>query len=68
MPGPLSVSPRPNELTEEHLEQQGFSAEEIARLREIREMYPYIEYIDSRQEWHHLRFVKWLYMRGQFSS
>lgn len=68
MPGPLSVSPRPNEMTELQLQKEGFSADEIARLRDLRDTYPYIEYVDSRREWHHLRFVKWLYSRGQFKS
>mgnify|MGYP001095261058 FL=1 len=68
MPGPLSVSPRPNEMSELQLQREGFSAEEIARLRELRDAYPYIEYVDTRREWQHLRFVKWLYARGQFKS
>lgn len=68
MSGPLSVSPHPNDMTELTLEQEGFSREEIARLRDLREMYPYVEYVDSRREWHRLRFVKWLYLRGQIEK
>ncbi|MFO7272610.1 hypothetical protein [Sphaerobacter thermophilus] len=55
-------------MSELQLQREGFSAEEIARLRELRDAYPYIEYVDTRREWHHLRFVKWLYARGQFKS
>lgn len=68
MAGPRSVSPRRDELTELQLAQEGFSPDEIARLRDLRDMYPYIEYVDSRREWQRLRFVKWLYHRGQFKS
>jgi hypothetical protein len=42
----------------------GFTPDQIARLRELRDMYPYIEYMDSRKQWNRLRFVKWLYSRG----
>jgi hypothetical protein len=64
MTGPTSVSPRPEDQAEWSLEQSGFTKEQIARLRELRDMYPYIEYMDSRRQWHRLRFVKWLYARG----
>ncbi|MCX7622308.1 MAG: hypothetical protein RMK01_09315 [Thermomicrobium sp.] len=60
-----SLVPRPEEQAESlRLEELGFTPEEIARLRELRDMYPYIEYMDSRKQWHRLRFVKWLYSRG----
>jgi hypothetical protein len=60
-----ALTPRPEVQAEVlRLEQLGFAPEEIARLRELREMYPYIEYMDSRKQWHRLRFVKWLYSRG----
>lgn len=66
MPGPLSVSPRPNDIDERSLKEDGFTDEEVARLREIRDSYPFLEYADSRSEWHRLRFVKWLYLKGEF--
>lgn len=65
MAGPMSLSPRPHEMQELTLEQAGFTQEQIQRLRDVREMYPYIEYIDSRREWHRLKFVKWLYTKGR---
>lgn len=68
MPGPLSVSPRPNDVSEATLKQDGFSSEEIARLRELRDTYPFVEFVDSRREWHRLRFVKWLYMQGEIKQ
>jgi hypothetical protein len=67
MTGPMSVYPRPDEVTEDDLKEAGFSASEIEHLKSMREMYPYIEYVDSRQEWHRLRFVKWLYHQGQIT-
>ena len=68
MAGPLSVSPQSHEVNEQTLADEGFSGEEIARLRELKGMYPYVEYVDSRSEWHRLRFVKWLYSQGEFKQ
>lgn len=68
MSGPMSVQPRPNAPAEDALDQAGFSREEISRLRRLRDMYPYIEYVDSRNQWHRLRFVKWLYTQGQLQK
>lgn len=67
MTGPMSVQPRPDEVTEENLRESGFTDEQITQLRSMREMYPFIEYVDSRREWHRLRFVKWLYHQGQIT-
>lgn len=67
MTGHMSVSPRPDEVTENQLREAGFSEEEIGELKNMQEMYPFIEYVDSRREWHHLRFVKWLYHQGQIT-
>ncbi len=67
MSGQMSVYPRPDEVTEEELRKAGFTQPEIEQLKSMREMYPYIEYVDSRKEWHHLRFVKWLYQEGQIT-
>lgn len=66
MPGATSKLPQPNDFAERSLQEQGFSAPEIESLRELRSNYPYIEYVDSHREWHHLRFVKWLYLKGEF--
>jgi hypothetical protein len=67
MTGPMSVQPRPDDVTEETLRESGFTEEQISHLRSMREMYPFIEYVDSRREWHRLRFVKWLYHQGQIT-
>jgi hypothetical protein len=67
MSGPMSVYPRRDEVTETELRREGFSEEAIGQLRGMREMYPYVEYVDSRREWHRLRFVKWLYHQGQIT-
>jgi hypothetical protein len=67
MTGPMSVYPRPDEVTEENLREAGFTDEQITHLQTMREMYPFIEYVDSRREWHRLRFVKWLYHQGQIT-
>jgi hypothetical protein len=67
MTGHMSVYPRPDEVTENELREAGFSESEIEELKNMREMYPYIEYVDSRREWHRLRFVKWLYHQGQIT-
>jgi hypothetical protein len=63
----MSVYPRPDEVTENELREAGFDDEQIEQLRSMRDMYPYIEYVDSRKEWHRLRFVKWLYHQGQIT-
>ena len=68
MTGPMSVRPHLNAPAEDALDQAGFSREEIERLRRLRDMYPYIEYVDSRSQWHRLRFVKWLYTQGQIQK
>ncbi|MGA7670793.1 MAG: hypothetical protein WBW04_10260 [Nitrolancea sp.] len=68
MSGPMSVQPHRGVQAEDDLEQAGFTKEEIDRLRRLREMYPFIEYVDSRRQWHRLRFVKWLYTQGQIQK
>ena len=67
MSGHMSVYPQPQEINETELRREGFTDEQIKHLQEMREMYPYVEYVDSRREWHHLRFVKWLYHRGEIT-
>ena len=41
----------------------GFSAAEIDRLEKLRGVYPYMEFLDSRQELQRLRFMKWMIRR-----
>lgn len=47
----------PSERAE--LEAQGFTAEQIAALSRLRDVYPVIEFVDS-QEMQNLLFLKWL--------
>ncbi len=68
MSGQMSLQPHVGTQSERELEQVGFTREEIDRLRRLREMYPFVEYVDSRSQWHRLRFVKWLYTQGQIQK
>ncbi len=68
MSGPMFLQPHLGAQAEDELEQAGFTKEEIDRLHRLREMYPFIEYVDSRRQWHRLRFVKWLYTEGQIQK
>jgi hypothetical protein len=54
-------------VSEADLAAEGFTAEEIARLNALREMYPMAEFItvDQRQK---LVFLKWLRESGKFSE
>jgi hypothetical protein len=68
MSGLMPVQPHLGAQADDELQQAGFTNEEIDRLRRLREMYPYLEYVDSRRQWHRLRFVKWLYTQGQIQK
>ncbi|RIK45908.1 MAG: hypothetical protein DCC58_05005 [Chloroflexi bacterium] len=52
------------EITVDDLLEEGFSPEEIERLKELRQEYPYIEYVDSGRQWQRLLFLKWRYAKG----
>jgi hypothetical protein len=41
----------------------GFTPEQIERLMELRAAYPYIEFVESHDEWQRLVFLKWRYGR-----
>ncbi len=41
----------------------GFSVAEIEALDQLRTIYPYVEFLDSRQELERLRFMKWMINR-----
>ena len=43
------------------LERQDFTAEQIERLERLRAVYPYLEFVDSQQQWQRLVFLKWLW-------
>lgn len=46
--------------TREDLALEGFTEEQIQVYDDLREQYPYIEFLDSQREWNHLVFMKWL--------
>lgn len=46
-------------VTKQDLKHVGFSEEQIAELDELRRSYPLLEFLDSRQEWNRLAFMKW---------
>ena len=52
---------RPSELT---LSQAGFTPGQIAQLRALRDVYPMIEWVDSRHDWAMMLFLKWRYAAG----
>jgi hypothetical protein len=51
-----------------HLQQAGFTLEEIVRLDELRQSYPVIETVDSRRELQWLKFMRWCYVTGHISE
>jgi hypothetical protein len=53
------------QITIADLEAMGFTREQIERLVELREAYPYIEHFDSAEEWRRLQFLKWRLERRQ---
>ena len=68
MVGQMSTAARVSEVTESELDLSQFTQHELEQLRRLRENYPYIEYTDSRRQWHRLRFAKWLYSQGQLEQ
>lgn len=38
----------------------GFTPTQIEALENLRALYPYVEFLDSRQELERLRFMKWM--------
>lgn len=47
-------------VTRSDLLAEGFTPSQIEALEALRAVYPYIEFFDSRQEIHRLRFMKWM--------
>jgi hypothetical protein len=54
-------------VTQADLEREGFTPEQIARLEELREMYPLAEYITVHQR-QKLIFLRWLRESGKVSE
>ena len=57
------LSPTRITLTRSDLLAAGFTVGEIDRLEALRAIYPYVEFLDSRQELERLRFMKWMINR-----
>lgn len=55
-----SLSHQTRITSRQDLLDQGFDAEQLEKLIELRDRYPFIEFLDSRQEWNRLAFLKWL--------
>jgi hypothetical protein len=60
----IAMFTRRNAVEVTHLQQAGFTMEEIDRLDELRQSYPVIETVDSRRELQWLRFLRWCYVTG----
>jgi hypothetical protein len=54
-------------ITAANLMRIGFTMEQVERLEALRAAYPYIEFVDSAEEWRRLVFLKWLYARHDTS-
>jgi hypothetical protein len=50
------------------LKAQGFTGEQITRLRQLRSEYPLREIVDSQQTLDRLRFLKWSYATGRVDA
>ncbi|MEX2315110.1 MAG: hypothetical protein WD628_05275 [Thermomicrobiales bacterium] len=55
-------------MTHSDLEQNGFSAEQIALLEQLRAVYPFVEFTDSIDEWRRLNFLKWRHSTGRVTA
>ncbi|HLT20142.1 MAG TPA: hypothetical protein VKZ96_11840 [Thermomicrobiales bacterium] len=56
-----------NRHDETHLLAHGFTAEQIARLQELRDLYPLVEHVPSRSL-EMLRFLRWSYRTGRVAA
>lgn len=54
--------------TRNELRAAGFSEEQVDELEQLRQYYPHIEFLDSRRQWHRLRFMKWLIEERETAS
>lgn len=52
-------------LTAADLAQRGFAPQQIRRLESLRDVYPVIEFVESNEALHRLRFLKWRYTQHQ---
>jgi hypothetical protein len=49
------------------LQSAGFTEQEISRLVDLRDRYPYLEFTDSGRQWNHLKFMKWRFTNGDLA-
>lgn len=59
-----SLAVRTDEIGVEDLVDAGFTSVEIAKLSALKENYPFIEYVESDNQWRRLLFMKWRYRHG----
>lgn len=60
-----ALTPIRRVTTRDDLSAAGFTPEQIERLEQLRNHYPYIEFIDSRLQLEKLRFLRWLIETGR---
>lgn len=63
-----SSTTMPRVVTYAEMEQNGFSAEQITRLDQLRACYPYLEFTSTVEEWRRLNFLKWRHSTGRVSE
>jgi hypothetical protein len=61
----LSMFSRHNAIDETHLQQAGFTVDEIVLLAKLRQNRPLLEELVSRRERYWLEFMKWCYATGR---
>lgn len=54
-------------VTRSDLLAEGFTEAQVEALEALRAVYPYVEFFDSRQEIHRLRFMKWMIGRKPYT-
>lgn len=60
-----ALTPLRRITTRDDLSSAGFTSEQIERLEQLRNHYPYIEFVDSRRQLEKLRFLRWLIETGR---
>lgn len=60
-----SLSHKTQIVSRYELKREGFDDDQIETLEDLREQYPFVEFLDSRQEWNRLAFMKWLIERRE---
>lgn len=60
-----ATQPIQTQITQETLIEDGFTHEEIRKLKALRSVYPHAEFVESQQQWEQLVFLKWLIAQGK---